>query len=41
MPAGSWLGALISGYISDIFGRKKAIQIGSLIWYLFPRSMFA
>jgi MFS family permease len=32
MPAGSWLGALISGYLSDILGRKKAIQIGAIIW---------
>jgi MFS family permease len=32
MPAGSWLGALISGYLSDILGRKRAIQIGALIW---------
>ncbi|TAQ84257.1 hypothetical protein B7494_g7412 [Chlorociboria aeruginascens] len=32
MPAGSWLGALLSGYISDILGRKRAIQVGSVIW---------
>jgi len=32
MPAGSWLGALISGYVSDILGRKRAIQIGAVIW---------
>ena len=32
MPGGSWLGALVSGYISDWFGRKKAIMIGSVIW---------
>lgn len=32
MPAGSWLGALISGYLSDILGRKKAIMIGCIIW---------
>lgn len=32
MPGGSWLGALISGYLSDILGRKRAIQIGSVIW---------
>ncbi|KAL8718699.1 MAG: hypothetical protein Q9225_004200 [Loekoesia sp. 1 TL-2023] len=35
MPGGSWLGALCSGPISDIFGRKKAIMIGSVIWYIF------
>jgi hypothetical protein len=32
MPAGSWLGSLVSGYLSDILGRKKSIQIGSIIW---------
>lgn len=32
MPGGSWLGALISGFLSDRFGRKTSIQIGSLIW---------
>lgn len=34
MPAGSWLGALLSGYISDILGRKKAIMIGCVLWYV-------
>ncbi|KAI5861214.1 general substrate transporter [Durotheca rogersii] len=34
MPGGSWLGALISGFLSDIFGRKKAIQIGAVIWVI-------
>ncbi|PQE06828.1 sugar transporter protein [Rutstroemia sp. NJR-2017a WRK4] len=34
MPGGSWLGALVSGYISDILGRKRAIQIGSAIWII-------
>jgi len=32
MPGGSWLGALISGYLSDIFGRKTSIQVGCVIW---------
>ena len=32
MPGGSWLGALISGTISDTFGRKKAIMLGCCIW---------
>lgn len=32
MPAGSWLGALVSGYLSDILGRKKAIMTGCIIW---------
>ncbi|KAL8930054.1 MAG: hypothetical protein Q9172_000139 [Xanthocarpia lactea] len=34
MPGGSWLGALCSGFISDIFGRKKSIMIGAVIWYI-------
>lgn len=32
MPAGSWFGALLSGYVSDILGRKTSIQVGSVIW---------
>lgn len=32
MPGGSWLGALVSGIVSDMFGRKRSIQIGSIIW---------
>ncbi|KAL1305757.1 hypothetical protein AAFC00_007337 [Neodothiora populina] len=32
MPAGSWLGALLSGYISDRLGRKRAIMIGCVVW---------
>jgi MFS family permease len=32
MPGGSWLGALISGHLSDSLGRKKSIQIGAVIW---------
>lgn len=32
MAGGSWLGALISGFVSDILGRKKAIMIGAVIW---------
>jgi MFS family permease len=34
MPAGSWLGALISGFISDRLGRKYAIMVGCIIWYV-------
>jgi hypothetical protein len=34
MPGGSWLGALVSGVLSDMFGRKTSIQIGAVIWYV-------
>ncbi|KAF2724061.1 general substrate transporter [Polychaeton citri CBS 116435] len=34
MPAGSWFGAICSGYISDILGRKKAIMVGCVIWVI-------
>lgn len=33
MPAGSWLGALISGPLSDRIGRKPSIIVGCWIWY--------
>lgn len=32
MPGGSFLGALASGILTDMFGRKRAIQIGAIIW---------
>lgn len=32
MAAGSWLGALISGFLSDRLGRKMSIMIGAVIW---------
>jgi len=32
MAGGSWLGALISGFLSDRLGRKKAIMTGAVIW---------
>lgn len=32
MPGGSWLGALVSGFLSDILGRKRSIMIGAVIW---------
>jgi MFS family permease len=32
MAGGSFLAALVSGFLTDILGRKKAIIIGSVIW---------
>ena len=32
MPGGSFIGALISGFITDMLGRKRAIQVGAVIW---------
>ena len=32
MPGGSFVGALLSGFLSDILGRKRAIQVGAVIW---------
>ncbi|EFR04701.1 high-affinity glucose transporter [Nannizzia gypsea CBS 118893] len=34
MAGGSWLGALISGFVSDHLGRKKAIMTGAIIWII-------
>ena len=34
MAAGSWLASLVSGFVSDAFGRKKAIMIGAVIWVI-------
>jgi MFS family permease len=33
MAAGSWVGSLISGFLSDRLGRKPAIQTGAIFWY--------
>lgn len=32
MAAGSWLGSLVSGPISDRLGRKFSIMLGCIIW---------
>ncbi|KAJ5249251.1 hypothetical protein N7468_000702 [Penicillium chermesinum] len=32
MPGGSFVGALVSGFLTDWLGRKRAIQGGSIIW---------
>lgn len=32
MAAGSWLGSLISGPLSDRMGRKTSIMVGAVIW---------
>ncbi|PYH91549.1 general substrate transporter [Aspergillus ellipticus CBS 707.79] len=34
MAAGSWLGALISGPLSDRIGRKTSIMVGCVIWLI-------
>ena len=34
MAGGSWIGALVSGTLSDKWGRKTAIQVGSVFWYV-------
>lgn len=34
MPGGSFLGALLSSFVSDILGRRRAIQVGAIIWYV-------
>lgn len=34
MPGGSWLGALVSGVLTDRLGRKKAIMTGCIIWII-------
>jgi len=32
MPGGSFVGALISGILTDWLGRKRSIQVGAIIW---------
>ena len=32
MPGGSFVGAIASGFLSDSLGRRRAIQIGCIIW---------
>jgi len=32
MPGGSWVGALLSGFLSDMLGRRTSIMIGCIIW---------
>ncbi|KAM0722588.1 hypothetical protein Q7P37_002029 [Cladosporium fusiforme] len=34
MAGGSWLASLCSGFLSDILGRKTAIQVGAVIWVI-------
>jgi hypothetical protein len=30
IPGGSWVGALLSGFLSNILGRKTSIQVGAV-----------
>lgn len=32
MSAGSWLGSLLSGLVTERFGRKRAIMLGCIFW---------
>jgi MFS family permease len=32
MSAGSFVGALGAGFLSDLIGRKRSIQVAALIW---------
>lgn len=34
MTAGSWAGALVSGYLSDMLGRRPSIMIGCMLWII-------
>lgn len=34
MAAGSWLASLMSGFLADSLGRKKAIMVGAVIWVI-------
>lgn len=34
MAAGSFAAAIVSGYISDFFGRRIALMIASVIWVI-------
>jgi sugar porter (SP) family MFS transporter len=34
MAAGSFLGSLLAGYLSDLYGRRPVIQISSLVWII-------
>jgi MFS family permease len=36
MPGGSFVGALASGILTDVIGRKRAIRVGSVIWLVIP-----
>lgn len=32
MSAGSFVGALAAGFLSDMIGRKRSIQVAGIIW---------
>jgi sugar porter (SP) family MFS transporter len=34
MPGGSWLGAIVSGFLTDRLGRRLAIMVGAVAWLI-------
>jgi MFS family permease len=34
MSAGSFVGALAAGFLSDMIGRKRSIQVAGIIWII-------
>jgi MFS family permease len=34
MSAGSFVGALAAGFLSDMIGRKRSIQVAAVIWII-------
>lgn len=36
MPGGSYVGAILSGFLTDRLGRKKSVMIGCCFWCVEP-----